>query len=320
MGVGVCLCELLCVCVPACSLSLIADCSVTCVLLLCYKSIVFASSTIFCIFPRLAHNTATLFVHSRLSILIVYRVYTQYSYVLSIWLLLAKAESETSFTGYTRKTKNKNKPKLAKEIFVAFFLHLCKSPDSCTGVCACVGVSLCMCVCVSDCVCVTMRILFSVCDNVKRQRQRQRVYRNSWSFAVDVVFFIYENSFIYLLLLYYYFCFLARSLARQRQRQHTSLLFVYIHCMYLNAFVHVNKIINNWVLLLMLSRVAAWQQRDCDADCDGDSGSNSKLFMRDLMATSFFLVFVYFVLLLDFVNLATLHTHLHRMERERGAG
>lgn len=70
----------------------------------------------------------------------------------------------------------------------------------------------------------------------------------------------------------------------------------------------------------MLSRVAAWQQRDCDADCDCDSGSNSKLFMRDLMATSFFLVFVYFVLLLDFVNLATLHTHLHRMERERGAG
>lgn len=58
----------------------------------------------------------------------------------------------------------------------------------------------------------------------------------------------------------------------------------------------------------MLPRVAAWQQRDCDADCDCDSGSNSKLFMRDLMATSFFLVFVYFVLLLDFVNLATLHT------------
>lgn len=129
-----------------------------------------------------------------------------------------------------------------------------------------------------------MRILFSVCDNVKRQRQRQRVYRNSWSFALDVVFFIYENSFIYLLLLYYYFCFLARSLARQRQ--HTSLLFVFINCMYLNAFVHVNETFNNWVLLLMLPRVAAWQQRDCDGDCD--SGSNSKLFMRDLMATSFF--------------------------------
>lgn len=82
---------------------------------------------------------------------------------------------------------------------------------------------------------------------------------------------------------YYYFCFLARSLARQRQRQHTSLLFVFINCMYLNAVVHVNETFNNWVLLLMLPRVAAWQQSDCDADC-----SNSKLFMRDLMATSFF--------------------------------
>lgn len=217
----------LCLCARACSLSLIADCSVTCVLLLCYKSIVFASSTIFCIFPRLAHNTATLFVHSTLSIYIIYRVYTLYSYVLLIWLHLDKAKQETSFTEYTRKTKNKNKPKVAKEMFVAFFLHLCKSPDSCTGVCACVGVSLCVRVCMSVWLC---EFCFPSATTSSDNDNACTAIRDLLQLTL-----CFLSTKTHLFTYYYYFSFLARFSARQRQ--HTSFLFVYIYKLYVFKFV-----------------------------------------------------------------------------------
>lgn len=219
----------LCLCARACSLSLIADCSVTCVLLLCYKSIVFASSTIFCIFPRLAHNTATLFVHSTLSIYIIYRVYTLYSYVLLIWLHLDKAKQETSFTEYSRKTKNKNKPKVAKEMFVAFFLHLCKSPDSCTGVCACVGVSLCVRVCMS--------VSVWLCEFCFPSATTSSDNDNACTAIRDLLqlTLCFLSTKTHLFTYYYYFSFLARFSARQRQ--HTSFLFVYIYKLYVFKFV-----------------------------------------------------------------------------------
>lgn len=148
----------------------------------------------------------------------------------------------------------------------------------------------CRSVSLGKCVCVCLTVSVWLCEFCFPSATTSSDNDNACTAIRDLLHLTlcFLSTKTHLFTYYYYFCFLARSLARQRQRQHTSLLFVFINCMYLNAFVHVNETFNNWVLLLMLPRVAAWQQRDCDADCDCDSGSNSKLFMRDLMATSFF--------------------------------
>lgn len=122
-----------------------------------------------------------------------------------------------------------------------FFLHLCKSPDACTGACAPV------CVCDSVCMYVCLGVL-RVCEFCfpSATTSSDNDNDNACTAIRDLLqlTLCFLSTKTHLFTYYYYFCFLAKIL-QARQRQHTRLLFVYTNCIYINAFVHANKIINN---------------------------------------------------------------------------
>lgn len=149
-----------------------------------------------------------------------------------------QGQQETSCTGYA---PSKQQTKSGKRNWLLFFsfLHLCKSPDSCTGVCACVSLSICVCVC-----------FFRVCEFCfpSATTSSDNDNDNACTAIRDLLqlTLCFLSTKTHLFTYYYYFLFSCKIFS-ETTTTHTPLVCLYIQTVYMfvNAFVHVNKIINN---------------------------------------------------------------------------